>query len=88
MHLDKHSDNSQRSSSCKIWFEGVWERNECIITSNPNFEEELKLGITPDESFGKISQPNKTNHKCLDSETGMKVKDCNQVSNLLQENKN
>ena len=73
---------------------------ECISTSDPNFEEEVKLGITPDEGFGKINQPDKKNHKCLDSEdgpdkknhkcldskNGMKVKDSDQVKNLLQEN--
>ena len=32
----------------------MWERKECISVSNPNFEEEAKLGITPNESFGKI----------------------------------
>ena len=44
------------------------------------------LGITPDESFGKINQPDKKNRKCLDSENGMKVKDYDQVSNLLHKN--
>ena len=75
-------------------------RKDNITTSDPNFEEKVKLGITPDESFGKISQPDKmnhkclgsengpdkTNHKCLDSETGMTVKTYNCVSNLLRDN--
>ena len=102
VHLDKYSNNSQRSSSCKILFEVVWERKEFISTSDPNFEEELMLGIAPDESFGNINQPDKKNHKCLDSKNGpdkknhklldsknrMKVKDSNQVKNLLNENEN
>ena len=57
----------------------AWERKDCISTSDPNFEEELKLGITPDESFGEINQPDKN---------GLKVKDFYQVKNLLNENTN
>ena len=32
--------------------------------------------------------PDKKNHKCLDSENSMKVKDSNQVKNMLHENEN
>ena len=58
IHLHEYgNNNTERSSSCKIRFEGVWENKECIRMSGLNFKEKLNLGITLDEIFGKINRP-------------------------------